>query len=121
MLRELARLVNGKNISDLDRYVKETMGYEMDEAKKLNEDYYKQYSNKAKVAIKAAVGSRDEAILFLFENMRTKGRKIVRRMTLDPQFIDLPQELMDLAIRMPDALDVLQKTDNQIDKTKISE
>lgn len=121
VLRELARLVNGKNIRDLDRYVEETMGYEMNDAKKLNEDYYKQYSNKAKTVIKAAVGVRDEAICFLFENARTKGRKIVRKMVLDSQYIDLPQELMDLAHRMPDALDILQITDNQKDKAKISE
>ena len=94
------------------------MSHEQDEAEKKNEDYYKQYSNKAKTAIKQAVGLRDDVIYFLFDNYRVSGRKIIRRTILDPQDLLLPPELMDLADRMPDALDVLKLTESQKD-TKI--
>ena len=121
MLKTLVQLVNGNNVSNPDRYVEEMMGYEKDYSKKLNEDYYKQYSNMAKNAIKAAVGVHDEALCFLFESTRTTGRKILRRMVLDRENIVLPQELMELAISMPDAMDILQTTDIQSDKTQIKE
>jgi hypothetical protein len=32
----------------------------------------------------------------------------------DPQYIDIPQELMNLANRMPDAIDILKGTDKQV-------
>lgn len=109
ILKELVQLVNGSRIRNLDDYVEGMMGYERDEEKKKNEDYYKQYSNMAKNVIKKAVGVRDDAYFFLFENVRTAGRKILRRINLDPHDnIVIPQELMDLAHRMPDALDVMQ-------------
>lgn len=90
------------------------MGYEKDEAMKKNEDYYKQYSNSAKIAVKSAVGVRDDAIYFLFDSHRIAGRKFIRRTALDPHDIDIPRELMDLANRMPDAYDVLQGADKQL-------
>lgn len=121
VLKALVKLVNGNNVSNLDRYVEEMMGYEKEETKKLNEDYYKQYSKKAKDAINAAVGVRDDAIYFLFENTRTIGRKNLRHMIIDRENITLPQELSELAARMPDAMDVLQIADIQADKTQIKE
>ena len=113
ILRELVQLVNGNRITNLDDYVEGMMGYEKDEDKKRNEDYYKQYSNMTKNAIKKAVDVHDDAFYFLFDNVRTSGRKILRRTNLDPQDIEIPEELMDLAIRMPDAIDVLQQTVNK--------
>lgn len=109
ILKELVQLVHGSGISNLDNYVEDMMGYEKEKEKKRNEDYYKQYSNKAKNVIKEAVGSRDEADIFLFNNNEKIGRRPLRSMNLDPQNIDLPPELMDLAIRMPDALSVVQQ------------
>ena len=108
VLKELVQLIHGSRIRNLDFYVEGMMGYEKEEEKKKNEDYYKQYSNMLKNVIKKVVGVRDDAYYFLFENVRTSGRKNLRRLNLDPQNIDIPQELMDLAIRMPDALEVMQ-------------
>ena len=108
VLKELVQLVHGSRISNLDLYVEGMMGYEREVEKKKNEDYYKQYSNKTKLAIKTAVGVRDDFNYFLFKNIRTTGRKILRHINLDPQDIDIPEELMDLAVRMPDAMDVMQ-------------
>ena len=113
VLKELVRLTNNEQINDLDDYVEGFMGYEKDEAMKKNEDYYKQYSNKAKTAVKDAVGLRDSVINFLFENHRIAGRKVVRRMLIDAEDIELPSELFELAQMMPDAMDVLQNADNQ--------
>jgi hypothetical protein len=92
------------------------MYYEKDEAKKKNEDYYTQYFNTAKSVIKKSINTHDDATLFLFNNNRVTGRKIIKRMQLDPQNIELPPELMDLAKRMPDAEDVMHLVDNQQDK-----
>ena len=114
VLKDLARLVKGRQIPDLDDYVDGFMGYEKDETKRKNEDYYKQYSNLAKTAVKQAVGIRDDVIYFLFDNYRILGRKFVRRTNLDPQDIVIPQELKDLADRMPDAMKVLNLPDNQV-------
>lgn len=116
ILKELAHLVNGNRISNLDDYVEGLMGYEKDEEKKKNEDYYKQYSNMTKNVIKKAVGARDDAYYYLFKNDRISGRKILRRIILDTQNIDIPHELMHLAVRMPDALDVVQHAKYQIVK-----
>ena len=113
ILKELVHLVHGNSIDNLDVYVEDMMGYEKEKEKKRNEDYYKSYSNWAKIDIKKAVGVRDEVDIFLFDTIRTTGRKMLRRMNLDPQNIDLPPELMDLAIRMPDAFDVLQSAEPQ--------
>ena len=121
VLKELVRLVMGGQITNLDDYVEGFMGYEKDEAMKKNEDYYKQYSNKAKIAIKSAVGIRDDVIHFLFENYRVAGRKFIRRTALDPQYIDIPNELMELANRMPDAWDILQGIDKQFVTSSVLE
>ena len=94
-------------------YVEGYMGYEKDDAMKKNEDYYKQYSNKAKTAVKSAIGIRDAVINFLFENHRIAGRKVVRRMNIDAENIELPSELFELAQMMPDAMDVLELSDKQ--------
>ncbi len=121
VLKELARLVRGSQITNLDDYVDDFMGYEKDEAMKRNEDYYKQYSNSAKTAVKQAVGLRDDVIHFLFDNNRIAGRKFIRRTILDPQDIVIPRELMDLADRMPDAMAVLQSIDKQTITTDLIE
>ncbi len=110
ILKELAQLVNGNRISDLDDYVEGMMGYEKEVEKKKNEDYYKQYSNMTKNVIKKAIGVLDDAYYFLFDNVRISGRKNLRHINLDTQNIEIPQELMNLADRMPDALDVVQRT-----------
>lgn len=101
------------HINHLDDYVEGMMGYEKDVEKKRNEDYYKQYSNLTKNAIKKAVDVRDDAIYFLFDNIKTTGRKNLRRINLDTQHIDLPQELMNLAARMPNAAVIIQQSVNQ--------
>jgi hypothetical protein len=121
LLRELVRLVFGRQMTDLDNYVDGFMGYEKDEEEKKNEDYYKQYSNMAKVAVKNAVGLRDNVIYFLFDICRMPGRKVIRRANLDPQDILLPQELMELAYRMPDATNVIQRTETECVTPHISE
>ena len=113
VLKELVRLVNNEQIYDLDGYVEGYMGYEKDDAMKKNEDYYKQYSNKAKTAVKSAVGIRDAVINFLFENHRIAGRKVIRRMNIDAENIELPSELFELTQIMPDAMNVLQNADKQ--------
>ena len=113
LLKTLVQLVMGNHINHLDNYVEGMMGYEKDVEKKRNEDYYKQYSNLTKNAIKKAVDVRDDAIYFLFDNIKTTGRKNLRRINLDTQYIDLPQELMNLAARMPNAEDIIQQSVNQ--------
>ena len=113
ILKELVQLVHGSSVGNLDFYVEGMMGYEKDEEKKLNKDYYKQYSNLTKRAIKEAVGVRDDDFYFIFDNVRTAGKKILRHINLDPQDIDIPQELMDLAVRMPDAFEVMQRSEGQ--------
>ena len=120
LLMELVRLANNQ-VTNLAYCVEAFMGYEKEEADKKNEDYYKQYSNIAKKTMKEAIGHRDDAIFFLFDNDRVDGRKYVRRTVLDPQDIELPPELMDLAIRMPDAMDVIQGVDSQNDTDIIAE
>ena len=114
VLKELVRLVCGNHVQNLDYYVEAFMSYEKDEADKKNEDYYKQYSNKAKTTLKKSVEVNDDAIWFLFDSKRT-GKKIIRRSNLDFQNIELPPELMELAISMPDAMDVIQDTEKQED------
>jgi hypothetical protein len=113
LLKTLVQLVMGNHINHLDDYVEGMMGYEKDVEKKRNEDYYKQYSNLTKNAIKKAVDVRDDAIYFLFDNIKTTGRKNLRRINLDTQYIDLPQELMNLATRIPNAEDIIQQSVNQ--------
>ena len=123
VLKKLARLAYDKHIDNLDDYVDGYMHFEKDVTKKKNEDYYKQYSNRAKMAIKKAVGTSDEAFYFLFDNFQEKetGRQNMRRMILDAECIEMPQELRDLASDMPDAMDVLKCADNQKDTSLINE
>lgn len=42
-------------------------------------------------------------------------------MILDPEDIEIPSELMNLANRMPDAANITQQTDNQKDTNIILE
>ena len=113
ILKELVQMVLGRKVTDLDRYIDGFFGYEQDPVMKKTEDYYKQYSNTAKTDVKKAIGLRDNPMKFLFDSHRVAGRKFVRRTVLDPQDITIPQELMELANRMPDAMDVLQGVDKQ--------
>ena len=121
MLKELVHLVLGRLVTDLDRYVEGFFGYEHDPAMKKTEDYYKQYSNRLKIDLGNAIGLRDKPINFLFNRNRVSGRKFVRRTVLDPQDITIPQELMDLAGRMPDAMDILQVADKQAVSSNLNE
>jgi hypothetical protein len=75
--------------------------------------YYKQYSYRAANAISEAIGVNDEPMCYLFDNEVLKNRKVVRRMRIDAQNIDLPSELFELAQMMPDAMDVLELPDKQ--------
>jgi hypothetical protein len=88
---------------------------------KKTEDYYKQYSNRLKIDLGNAIGLRDKPINFLFNRNRVSGRKFVRRTVLDPQDITIPQELIDLAGRMPDAMDILQVADKQAVSSNLNE
>jgi len=83
-----------------------------------NGSYYRTYSNMAKNAIKQAVGLKDEALYYLFDNFKVKdgSRKNLRRMIMDVQDIELPDELMALANQMPDGKKLAQNTDNRIYK-----
>ena len=121
ILRELIQLVLNEPIQNADYFINEFMHYESDSPDKINKDYYKQYSNQTKRAVKDAIGNVDETTYFLFDNRTIANRQNLRRMNLDPQFIQLPQELMDLASKMPDALDVLKISDNQHNKQVLSE
>ena len=113
VLKALALLVNGTQVGNLDYYVDSMMSYEKNVDKKKSLDYYKQYSKMMKDAIKKAIGYRDEVDFFLFENIKTTGRKNLRRMNLDTQHIEIPQELMDLAYQMPDAMNIINSPDTQ--------
>ena len=76
-------------------------------------NYYKQYSGRATKAIKDAVGVNDNPDCYLFDKVTLKNRKVLRRMLIDVQDIELPEELSSLAQSMPDAKDVLNLPDNQ--------
>ena len=110
-LKELVRLTNAQ--ADPDSYVDDYMYHEKDEEERKNENYYKQYSNLTKNAIKKAVEANDEVVYFLFDNERIGNRQFLRRMTLSPEFIKIPPELKTLADKMPDALYVLEQSDIQ--------
>lgn len=113
VLKELASLYRERKILDLDDYVDGFMGYEAVEVLKKNEDYYKQYSYLATKAIKDAVGTNDDPIFYLFDNVVLGNRRVLRRMLIDVKDIELPAELKDLADRMPDAMGILNPSDNQ--------
>lgn len=114
-LKELVRLTYGKPIDNIDDYID---GYLHLAGK--NENYYKQYSNKTKTEICKAIGTNDEVIYYLFDQEMV-NRQFLRQMILPPEYIELPQELKDLAFRMPDALKVLNVADGQADMAEISE
>ena len=113
VLKELASLYRERKILDLDDYVDGFMGYEAVEVLKKNEDYYKQYSYLATKAIKDAVGTNDDPIFYLFDNVVLGNWRVLRRMLIDVKDIELPAELKDLADRMPDAMGILNPSDNQ--------
>ena len=76
-------------------------------------NYYKQYSGRATKAITNAVGVNDEAICYLFSNKVLRNKKVVRRMYIDTNNIELPSELIKLAQDMPDAANILNLSDIQ--------
>jgi TPR repeat protein len=76
-------------------------------------NYYKTYSYRATKAIENAIGMKDDPSYYLFDNVSLKNRKILRRMLIDVNDIELPQELSRLAQSMPDATDVIYPTGNQ--------
>ena len=118
-MRELIRLVKGQGSDNyFNSLIKQFMWYDRYDP---DNNYYKTYSNTAKIEIKKAVGTKDDVEHFLFENRRVGKRKNLRTINMDSQFIDLPAELQELAEKMPDALDVLQMHDNQTDKILIKE
>ena len=121
ILKQLVRLVLDKKNINLDDYIDGYMYYEHDKEKKKNEDYYKQYSNIAKQTIKKEVDNSDEVIYYLFENTPISGRQNLRHTILDTDSIKLPEELMELARNMPDAIDVLKQSDNQMITTPLME
>lgn len=121
ILKQLVQLVLDKKNINLDDYIDGYMYYEHDKEKKKNEDYYKQYSNIAKQTIKKEVDNSDEVIYYLFENTPTSGKQNLRHTILDTDSIKLPEELMELARKMPDAIDILKHPDNQTITTPIME
>ena len=76
-------------------------------------NYYKQYSRRISEAITKAVGVRDDVDCFMFNNEVLKNRKFVRHMCIDAEDIEIPSELMKLAQTMPDAMNILNLSDNQ--------
>jgi hypothetical protein len=110
LIGQLVNYVFGEQFSDkyLNIYIEEYMSSGMENSK-----YYRPYSKLAKDAVCKSLGMKDDPIYFLFDNDVIVGRKKLRRMNIEPQNIELPQELVDLAIKMPDALSVLKLSDNQ--------
>lgn len=76
-------------------------------------NYYKHYSYLVGQAIRNAVGTNDNPDYYLFDKVVLKNRKILRRMLIDAEDIELPSELIKLAQVMPDALNVLNLSDKQ--------
>lgn len=107
VMAELIRLVLGDMPEqDIIRYIRDFM-YGRDT------DGYKQYSNIAKRTLREAVGSKDEKQYYLFNVSQTLRRQSLKRMAMDVEDIELPQEFVRLAKAMPDAMEVLQTIDNQ--------
>lgn len=119
VMRELIRLVKGSGSDNyLNSLIEQYMWYDSNDKKS---NYYKTYSNIAKTEIRKAVDTLDEVWYYVFDNRAVAKRQNLRVMNLEPQFIELPDELADLANRMPDALDVLQSAGNQADKLDFGE
>lgn len=76
-------------------------------------NYYKTYSYRAAQAIKKAVDTKDNPSHYLFNNVILKNRSILRCMKTDIADIDLPQELVMLAQKMPDAKSILKLAETQ--------
>ena len=114
VMRELMRLVKGEGGSDnyLNSLIEQYMWYD---SATPNKNCYKTYSNTTKTEIRKAVCSQDEEWFYLFDNRPVGKRQNLRVMNLEPQFIELPDELQALAERMPDALEVLQLSEKQED------
>ena len=108
VLKELVQLVNSQSVDDPNKFIDEFMYYTTDKEKQRNEDYYKQYSKIAIKTIKESIENKDDFCDFLFYNISVTGRQKLRRIRLDPQFIEMPLELKELADRMPDAHEVLK-------------
>ena len=114
VMRELMRLVKGEGGSDnyLNSLIEQYMWYD---SATPNKNCYKTYSNTTKTEIRKAVCPQDEEWFYLFDNRPVGKRQNLRVMNLEPQFIELPDELQALAERMPDALEVLQLSEKQED------
>ena len=74
---------------------------------------YKTYSKDAKQTIEDAIGEYDEPMNFLFDNNKKIGKLYLRSMNLDFNDIELPHELMQLAIQMPDGKDILYSLEDE--------
>ena len=118
VLKELVQLINSQFVDDPNKFIDEYMYYTTDKEKQRNEDYYKQYSKIATRTIKESIEEKDDFCDFLFYNISVTGRQNLRRIRLDPQFIEMPPELKELADRMPDAYEVLKSFDSQEDRYK---
>ena len=118
LIGQLVNYVFGEQFSEkyLNIYIEEYMSSGMENSK-----YYRPYSKLAKDAVSKSLGMKDDPICFLFDNDMIVGRKKLRRMNIEPQNIELPQELVDLAIKTPDALDVLKLSENQPDTSILNE
>ena len=75
---------------------------------------YKRYSNDAKIVIKSTIGGYDETIHYLFDNKERVGKRPLRSMNLDVDDIELPEELMQLAERMPDGKELLYSIEDEV-------
>ena len=76
-------------------------------------NYYKTYSYRATQAIAKALGIKDDPLHYLFDIKMLKNRKKLRCMLLDANDIVLPQELVDMAQKMPDAQNVIYPSEDQ--------
>ena len=76
-------------------------------------DLYKKYSRDAKNSIESTIGEFDDATHFLFGNNEKIGRRPLRSMNLDVNNIELPNDLMLLAERMPDGKELLYSLEDE--------
>lgn len=118
LIGQLVNYVFGEHFSEkyLNAYIEEYMSSGTENSK-----YYRPYSKLAKDAVSKSLGMKDDPVYFLFDNDMIVGRKKLRRMNIAPQNIELPQELMDLAVKMPDVLDVLKLSGNQTYTQRLNE
>ena len=114
ILKEFVLLVCGDSVGNLDYYI----DCYMISGSGQNENKYRQYSNIAKRTIRDAIGTKDEVLFFLFNNRLVLGKQNLRQTILDSQYIEIPQELISIAQRMPDALDILKSANIHQDTTQ---